>query len=69
MISEKKKATNYKWDRENMTTLGVRVRRDYAEQIKQKAADEGTTINAILKAALDAFMDAPAPLASEQEDE
>jgi len=69
MISEKKKASNYKWNKENMVKVGVNIRRDYAEQIKQKAADEGTTVHAIIKAALDAYMDAPAPLASEQEDE
>ena len=41
-ISEKKKASNYKWDRENMTTLGCRLRRDYAERIKAAAAAAGT---------------------------
>lgn len=56
-ISEKKKASNYKWDRENMTTLGCRVRRDYAERIKAAAAAAGTTPGAIMRKALDEFME------------
>lgn len=55
-ISEKKKASNYKWDRENMTTLGCRLRRDYAEQIKAAAAAAGTTPGAIMRRAIDEFM-------------
>ena len=55
-VSEKKKASNAKWDRENMVKLGVNVRRTYADAVKAKAADEGTTVHAILKAALDAFL-------------
>jgi hypothetical protein len=55
-ISEKKKASNYKWDRENMTTLGCRVRRYYAERIKAAAAAAGTTPSAIMRRALDEFM-------------
>lgn len=55
-VSEKKKATNYKWDRENMTTLGCRVRRDYAERIKAAALAAGTTPSAIMRRALDEFM-------------
>ncbi len=56
-ISEKKKASNYKWDRENMTTLGCRLRRDYAERIKAAAAAAGTTPSTIMRQALDAFME------------
>ena len=55
-ISEKKKASNYKWDRENMTTLGCRLRRDYAERIKAAAAAAGTTPSSIMRRALDDFM-------------
>lgn len=39
-----------------MTVLGCKVRRDYADAVRAKAAKAGTTVNAILKSALDAFM-------------
>ena len=56
MVSPKKRASNNKWDAENMTVLGVKVRKDYAEKVRQKAKDRGYTINAILKDALDDYM-------------
>lgn len=57
MVSPKKRASNNKWDLENMTVLGVKVRKDYAEEVKQKAKERGDTVNAILKAALDKYME------------
>lgn len=56
MISEKKKASNAKWDKENMTSLACRVKRDYAEKFKATCAEAGTTPNAVLKAAVDEFL-------------
>lgn len=56
MVSPKKRASNNKWDAENMTVLGVKVRKDYAEKVRQKAKERGDTINAILKEALDDYM-------------
>lgn len=58
MVSPKKRASNNKWDAENMTVLGVKVRKDYAEEVKKKAKERGDTVNAILKAALDKYMEA-----------
>lgn len=57
MVSPKKRASNNKWDAENMTVLGVKVRKDYAEEVKRKAKERGDTVNAILKAALDKYME------------
>ena len=57
MVSPKKRASNNKWDAENMTVLGVKVRKDYAEEVKKKARERGDTVNAILKAALDKYME------------
>lgn len=57
MVSPKKRASNNKWDAENMTVLGVKVRKDYADEVRQKAKERGDTINAILKAALDKYME------------
>ena len=33
-----------------------KVRKDYADRVRQKAKDKGTSVNAILKKALDEFM-------------
>ena len=48
-ISEAKKKSNAKWDKENMATLGCKVKRDQAERFKQYAADHGKTANTLLK--------------------
>ena len=56
-ISEARKRANKKWDAANMQNLSVKVRRDYADRIRAAAAEAGTTPAAIMRAALDAFMD------------
>lgn len=56
MVSEKKKASNAKWDKENMTTLACRVKKDYAAKFRAVCAAQGTTPNAVLKQAADSFM-------------
>lgn len=58
MISEKKKASNAKWDKENMTSLACRVKKDYAENFKAACAKAGTTPNAVLKQAVEEFLQA-----------
>lgn len=55
-VSEKKKASNAKWDKENMTILACRVRKEYAEEFKAACTQAGTTPNAVLKAAADKFI-------------
>lgn len=57
MVSPKKRANNNKWDLKNMTVLGVKVRKDYADEVRQKAKERGDTVNSILKAALDKYME------------
>lgn len=56
MPTERQKIARDKWDRENTTVLGCKVRRDYAERVKQKAKEHGTNVNAILLKALRDFM-------------
>lgn len=58
-VSEAKKKANNKWDAANMQNLSVKVRREYADQIRAKAAEKGTTVGAILRKALDDFMKSP----------
>ena len=48
-ISEKKKASNAKWDRENMFTLGCRIRKEQAAAFKDVCAAAGITANTALK--------------------
>ena len=55
-ISAAKKATNYKWDRENMCNLAIRVRKTYAEEIKTACKAENTTPSAVMRQAVDLFM-------------
>ena len=70
MVSEKKKASNAKWDKENMTTLACRVKKEYAAKFRAACAAQGTTPNAVLKQAADDFMrEHPAPEEPMIEDE
>ena len=48
-VSEKKKASNAKWDRANMLTLGCRIRKEQAAAFKDVCAAAGTTANTALK--------------------
>ena len=56
VVSPKKRASNNRWDSENMTVLGVKVRKDYAEEVKRRAKERGDTVNAILKETLENYM-------------
>ena len=48
-VSEKKKISNTKWDKDNMATLGCRVRKEEATAFKEYAANQGKTANTVLK--------------------
>lgn len=56
-LSEAKRRANNKYIKENMTTLACKVRKEYADQVKAKAAENGETVNAIIKRALDNYME------------
>lgn len=49
---------NKKWAKEHMTTLCCRVRRDYADRVRQACADNGEAVNAVIRRALDDYLDA-----------
>lgn len=53
MVLESKRKANNKWDKDNMTVLGCKVLKTDAERYKTAAAAQGTTINAVLRAALE----------------
>lgn len=48
-VTESRKKANAKWDAENMTTLGCRVKKDQAERFKAYCAEIGKTSNAVLR--------------------
>lgn len=41
-VSESKRKANEKWDKENMITLGCRVKRTEAEAFKEYARSQGS---------------------------
>lgn len=57
-LSEARKRANKKWDAANMQNLSIKVRRDYADRIRAATAAAGTTPAAIMRRALDDFMQA-----------
>lgn len=57
MVTEKKRASNNKWDAKNMTVLGVKVRKEYADEVRETARRNGDTVNGILKEALRRYME------------
>ena len=56
-LTEAQKRANNKYIAEHMTVLGCKVRKEYAERVREKAKSEGTSVNAILKKALDEFLE------------
>ena len=58
MVTEAKKRSNQKWDKANLTVLGCKVRKDYADRVRQACADNGEAVNAVIRRALDDYLDA-----------
>lgn len=48
-VSEAHKKGNRKWDKENMTTLGCKVKKEEAAAFKEYAKEQGKTSNTVLK--------------------
>ena len=49
-VAESRKKANAKWDAENMTTLGCRVKKTQADKFKAYCSEIGKTSNAVLRA-------------------
>lgn len=47
-VSEKKKASNARWDSQNLSTLSCRIAKDKAEAFRTLCAANGTTTYAVL---------------------
>lgn len=56
MLTPAKREANRKWDRNNMVNLSCRVRREYADRVRAACADNGESVNAVIKAALDDYL-------------
>ena len=48
-VSRAKRASNNKWDKENMKIVACKIKKDYAEAFKQYADEKNTTPNALLR--------------------
>ena len=56
-VSEAKRKANQKWDTENMTVIGCKVRKDVANRFKTECKRRGTTVNAVFLQAMRDFME------------
>lgn len=57
MVPQAKRRANNRWDSRNMAILSCKVRRDYAERVKACCEARGDAVNAILRAALDRYLE------------
>ena len=48
-VAKSKRIANDKWDKENMTTLGCKVKKNEAEAFKKYSSNLGKTSNTVLK--------------------
>jgi hypothetical protein len=48
-VSDARRKANEKWDKENMITLGCRLKRTQAQAFKEHAAEQGKTANTMLR--------------------
>ena len=56
MVTSAKRKSNNAWDKANMTVLGCKVRKDYADRVRAVCAAHGDTVNALLRDALDKYL-------------
>ena len=56
-LTEAQRRASNRYAAKNLTVLGCKVRKDYAELVKAKAKSKGTTVNAIFMQALKEFME------------
>lgn len=55
-VSAAKRASNDRWDRENMAYQTVKVNRTLLEEFKAKAAARGEKVNTILRQAMENYI-------------
>ena len=55
-LTEAKKQSNAKWDKENMAYQTVKVRRELLDQFKAECARRGDKVNTILREAMEDYI-------------
>ena len=61
MVTRAKRESNNRWDRENMTILGCKVKREVADQAREAARLAGVSINALLRQTIDRLIAGDVP--------
>nr|DAT51554.1 MAG TPA: ParG [Caudoviricetes sp.] len=56
MLTDAQRRANNKWDRENMSNINCKMRREIAEEFKAAAKANGTTPNALIRAWIDEYI-------------
>lgn len=56
-LTDSKRRANNKYLAANYTVLGVKVRKDYADRVRACCETNGDTVNAVLRAALDRYLE------------
>ena len=57
LVTEAKKRSNAKWDKENMTMLGCKARKTKADEFKAVCRIIGTTPNEVFRRAMDKVLE------------
>ena len=57
-LSEAKKRSNAKWDKDNMAYQTVKVRRDLLDQFRAACADRGDRVNTVLRESMERYVEA-----------
>lgn len=55
-VSDAKRKSNEKWDKENMAYQTVKVRRELLEQFKATCAERGDRVNTVLRKAMENYI-------------
>lgn len=55
-LTEAKKKANAKWDKEHMTSITCKMRKERAELFKKLAAQNGTTASALIRQCVDDYI-------------
>ena len=55
-VSEAKRKSNEKWDKENMAYQTVKVRRELLEKFKEECATRGDKVNTVLREAMESYI-------------
>ena len=56
VVTRAKRASNNKWDAENMKVLACKIRRDQAEAFQEECRRRGTSPNEVFRQAVERFM-------------